>query len=305
MAIRRQAFEWRNVCPIGQKYTIGHPVLNPVPSSTANNYWLPSSNIIKTRSTGVVNAYSQIVSPAIDGGRPIPIFTGQHGNNIKTSAHVLAIQMVIIDSLACWPPEANVNVFVNDTYFFEAPDYSAINGLSGFTVPFPEPNYPQYFTVESFKDGIDPPIYILPGDTWGVYVTFPEKTFAGSQVFGTGTSQPDGTSNTGSFPTSGPQYSYQPSWATGGPPNYDNQANRPEADYELARVFVKYLLIDGADFLIAQKMLEIGLPVNADSIVKYRQDLIRWQLTSDVVEGTLDEELIRETGMTTRRSQLP
>lgn len=303
MAIRRQAYEWRNVCPIGQKYVIGHPVLDPVPSTLTGNFE-PTTGSDKVPSTGVTD--SQIVSPVIAGGHPTPVFTGMHGNNLKTSAHVLAIQMVIIDSLSCWPPEANVNVFVNDTYYFEAPDYSAINGLSGFTVPFPEPNYPQYFTVESFKDGIDPPIYIFPGDTWGVYVTFPEKTNVGSLVWGTGTSQPTGLSNAGAFPAGQPQYWYQPTWATGNPtPTFNNEARRPEADYELARVFVKYLLIDGADFLIAKKMIDIGLPVTARSIVKFRQDLIRWQLTSDVVEGTLDEELIRETGMTTRRSALP
>ena len=301
MAIRRQAYEWRNVCPIGQKSVIGHPVLDPVPSTLTGN-WVYTAP--RSRSTGVQD--SQIVAPTIEGGLPIPIFTGMQGNTLKTSAHVLAIQMVIIDSLSCWPPEANVNVFVNDTYYFEAPDYSAIRGLSGFTVPFPEPNYPQYFTVESFKDGIDPPIYIFPGDTWGVYLTFPEKTNAGSIVWGTGTSQPTGLSNSGAFPAGGPQYTYSPTWATGtAAPVFTNTARRPYADYELARVFVKYLLIDGADFLIAKKMLDIGLPVNAQSIVKFRQDLIRWQLTSDVVEGTLDEELIRETGMTTRRSPLP
>ena len=40
--------------------------------------------------------------------------TGGYGNNTKTSAHVLANQMVIIDSLACWPPDANLNIFIDD-----------------------------------------------------------------------------------------------------------------------------------------------------------------------------------------------
>ena len=52
-------------------------------------------------------------------------------------------------------------------------------------------------------------------------------------------------------------------------------------------------------------MLDIGLPITHKNINKFRQDLTRWQLTSDVVEGTLDEELIIETGATTRRSALP
>lgn len=293
MAIRRQAYEWRNVCPLGNQYTIGHPVLDPNPI-------VPPVSLDYE-----VGINSQVVSPVIRGGHPTPIFTGMHGNNLKTSAHVLAIQLIIIDSLSCWPPEANVNVFVNDTYYFEAPDYSAIRGLSGYTVPFPEPNYPQYFTLESFKDGIDPPIYILPGDTWGVYITFPEQTFAGSNVWGVGTSQPDGKSNSGGFATTEPQYRYTPSWATGAGPSYPTTATIPTQDYEIARVFVKYLLIDGADFLIAKKMLDIGIPVTHKNINKFRQDLTRWQLTSDVVEGNLNEELIRETGVTTRRSALP
>ena len=171
MAIRRQAYEWRNVCPIGNQFTIGHPVLDPNPI-------VPPVSLDYE-----VGINSQVVSPVIRGGHPTPIFTGMHGNNLNTSAHVLAIQMIIIDSLSCWPPEANVNVFVNDTYYFEAPDYSAISGLSGYTVPFPEPNYPQYFTLESFKDGIDPPIYILPGDTV-VFLHFSQNVASGKRLLG-------------------------------------------------------------------------------------------------------------------------
>ena len=94
-------------------------------------------------------------------------------------------------------------------------------------------------------------------------------------------------------------------WATGAGASYPTTATIPTQDYEIGRVFVKYLLIDGADFLIAKKMLDIGLPITHKNINKFRQDLTRWQLTSDVVEGTLDEELIIETGATTRRSALP
>jgi len=154
MAVRRQAYEWRNVIPTysdnqsrynRDPYVIGHPVLD------CNPYVAPESNPTSTSTPPTANyaasLNNNIASPLIPGNLPIGLFTGGYGNNTKTSAHVLANQMVIIDSLACWPPDANLNIFIDNNYYYDAPDFSAINGLSGYTVPFPEPNYANIFTV--------------------------------------------------------------------------------------------------------------------------------------------------------------
>ncbi|MBP98859.1 hypothetical protein CMK18_23160 [Candidatus Poribacteria bacterium] len=316
MAVRRQAYEWRNVIPcyndsplyydLSESYVVGHPVLdcNPyvAPEANPTNLSTPPSN------NYVDNLNQNIAVPLIKGGYPIGLFTGGFGNNTKTSAHVLANQMVIIDSLSCWPPDANLNVFVDENYYYDAPDYSAINGLSGYTVPFPEPNYANIFTVESFKEGIDPPIYIMPGSTWGVFITFAELTAAdGSTLLGTG-QQARNTTISAPFARN-----TLPTWegkADGAPPNTWNVPGgvgykKDLQEQDIARGFVKYLLIDGADFLVAKKMIDIGIPVTEKNLQEFKQNLTRWQLRTDIHEGDLDEELIRETGMTTRRSALP
>ena len=318
MAVTRQAFEWRNVIPSfvtaatrqnlyeGDPSVIGHPILD------CNPFSLPLITPVYN-STAPSNDYENdlndnIATPLIPGNMPIGLFTGGYGNNIKTSAHVLDNQMVIIDALACWPPDANLNIFVDENYYYDAPDFSAINGLSGYTVPFPEPNYSNIFTVESFKSGIDPPIYILPGSTWGVFITFASTVGAGTPTYGTGE---QGISNP--LPSSYHRNTL-PTWegkTTGADPttwNVLSQLSSPKSDLEdhdIARGFVKYLLIDGADFLVAKKMMDIGLPITEQGLQRFKQDLTRWQIRADVHEGNIDDELIKETGMTTRRTALP
>lgn len=318
MAVRRQAYEWRNVIPTysdnqsrynRDPYVIGHPVLdcNPYVAPESN----PTSASTPPSADYANNLNNNIASPLIQGNLPIGLFTGGYGNNTKTSAHVLANQMVIIDSLACWPPDANLNIFIDENYYYDAPDYSAINGLSGYTVPFPEPNYANIFTVESFKKGIDPPIYVMPGSTWGVFITFAEIVQGSTLLYGTGQQ----AKNFSDLTTEGDvARNTLPTWegkAEGADPSLWNVAStvanykRDLQDRDIARGFVKYLLVDGADFLIAKKMMDIGLPVTEKGLQQFKQNLTRWQLRADIHEGDLDEELIRETGMTTRRSALP
>lgn len=245
MSVRRQAAEWRNVVPQGVTVVKPqHPILGR---------WTTADEVAgRTYEETIVGA--QVVANI-----PVDMFNGGIGNNLATTAQLTATQLIVLDSLACWPLDASINIHIDDTYYFEAPDYSSIKGLSGYMVPFPEPNALNIFTHEVFQHGIDPPIYIFPGQTWGVYISL-EQTAGGSS---------------------------------------------PTADDQLVRCFVKYLLIDGSDFLISQKMLELGIPVTWSNIQKFRQDLTRFQLMADIGEGDLDEELIRETGVTTRRRPVP
>lgn len=245
MAIRRQAAEWRNVVPQGdRKVKPTHPVLGR---------WTPDDE------TAGRTYNETIATIGINPGEIVGCFTGGIGNNLITSAHLQVTEMIIIDSLACWPPDASVNIFVNDTYYFEAPDYSSIDGLSGYTVPFPEPNEQGIFTFESFREGIEPPIVIEPESTWGIYYSVEQATH-------------DGT---------------------------------PTRDGQIARVFVKYLLIDGADLLLAQQMQKLGIPITWMEIQRFRQDLIRHGLMADIGDEAFHNDLINQTGVTTRRRPLP
>ena len=139
MAVRRQAFEWRNVIPCYNDsqtlyttlpYVLGHPVLdcNPyvAPEAIPTNLSTPPSKEYRYDVFGcevLVNLNTNIAVPLISGNQPIGLFTGGYGNNTKTSAHVLENQMIIIDSLGCWPPDANLNIFVDENYYYDAPDF--------------------------------------------------------------------------------------------------------------------------------------------------------------------------------------
>lgn len=221
MAITRQAYEWRGVVPQGTVVSkIGHPILGR---------WTSDDE-----SAG--RTYSEtIVVPDLPDGSPVDIWTGGRGNNLKTSAMLKADQLIIIDGLACWPPDANINVYVDDTYYFEAPDYSSIDGLTGNMVPFPEPNARNIFTHEAFRNGLYPPIIIEPGSTWGVF------------------------------------------WSQ----DTANGTFNPTSDDQIPRAFVRYFLVDGPDVLVAQQLQKLGMPLTLRNFVRYRQDLLRWQIMGD------------------------
>ena len=46
----------------------------------------------------------------------------------------------------------------------------------------------------------------------------------------------------------------------------------------MRRCFVKYLLIDGADSIVANRLLDAGWPLTVENIWKYKQDIIRSHL---------------------------
>ena len=221
MAIARQAYEWRAVVPEGTSVSkTGHTVLGRWTSEdqTAGRHYSET-----------------IVVPDLPEGFPVDIWTGGKGNNLKTSAMLKADQLIIIDGLACWPPDANINVFVDDTYYFEAPDYSSIDGLTGNMVPFPEPNARNIFTHETFRDGLYPPIIVEPGSTWGVF------------------------------------------WSQ----DTANGTFSPTEDDQIPRAFVRYFLVDGPDVLVAQQLQKLGIPLTLRNFVRYRQDVLRWQIMGD------------------------
>ena len=115
MAVRRQAYEWRNVVAANpdrktqasvkgaKTYCLGYPVLdcNPYVTPIANWGIPPGSDPPKPPENQYNNNINDnIIIPVIPGGQPVGLFTGQFGNNIKTSAQVLENQMIIIDFLS-------------------------------------------------------------------------------------------------------------------------------------------------------------------------------------------------------------
>ena len=66
----------------------------------------------------------------------------------------------------------------------------------------------------------------------------------------------------------------------------------PTTDNDIARGYVRYLLVDGADQLVAMKLLKANIPVSADNIQWYKQELIRNKLQQDLgIKQTLQETL--------------
>ena len=235
--IRRQAYEWRNVVPTDHvgNYFLGHPVFNP--------------------SVGVR-------SPAIPAGKYIDIFTGGYGNNLDNTADVRATQFIIIDAIAGWDgtkigipgggngkQSAFVGIRVETTRYFQNPDGSLQDGLPTNIVPFPDTigvagGIDSVFTFGDFANGLPTPVYILPGQTWGVEFLLPD-----------------------------------------GSPSYT-----VENDYEVHRAFVKYLLLEDSDAVVALKLLMDGIPVTVENINRYKRSLVRQQLYLDganpIPEGT-------------------
>jgi hypothetical protein len=47
---------------------------------------------------------------------------------------------------------------------------------------------------------------------------------------------------------------------------------------QINKCFVKYLLIDGADAIVARRLLDAGWPLTVENVWKYKQDIVRTHL---------------------------
>ena len=224
MSLRRQAYEWRNIVPTGTKVSnTGHPILT-------------------YDAAGNVQATVQQIDP----NRPIDIMIGGIGNNLEEPAELRANQFIVIDSVACWPISSAINLRIGTTRYFQDPSGIPSAGMTGAAMPFLPSDATQQFT--GHYNVLIPPIYVLPGQSWGIEYTATETLNSGSPV--------------------------------------------PTSDSEIARAYVRYLLIDGADMLVAMKLLESNIPVSSETIQWYKRTLIRHSLMADVAsEESLGEVL--------------
>jgi len=227
MSLRRQAYEWRNIVP-GTTAVVsntGHPILT-----------YDSAASVEAR---VIQLNASV---------PIDIMVGDIGNNLEEPAENLATQFVVIDGIGSYPYQAALNIRVGTTRYFQNPDGIPIDGMPAGAMPFQPVNVSVGQQNIGFFATMRPPVYVLPGQTWGIEFT------------------PWATLNTGS-PV-------------------------PASDLNIARAYVRYLLVDGPDQLIAMRLLNENIPVNADNIQWYKQQLIRNRLMADLgMKETLEETL--------------
>jgi hypothetical protein len=64
-------------------------------------------------------------------------------------------------------------------------------------------------------------------------------------------------------------------------------------DIWIPRVYLEYVLFDGADSLIAYELTQRDMPVSVETVMKYKQMLIRHQLMADIHEKKENEEKLK------------
>jgi len=143
MAMRSQVYEWSNLAPSG------------------------SGSTLSRRTTDDVVAMSSGVQTSV--------FTGGIGYNITKPAETTATQFVVIEDIACSPTSGSVEggsvqIRINTTDYFQNPDVTAMNGVSGLASPYPR----------GISDGTNnllksfdlyPDVYVLPGQVFDVLFT--------------------------------------------------------------------------------------------------------------------------------------
>ncbi len=131
----------------------------------------------------------------MDLGVATSIFTGGKGNNIKNKAKTKEMQFIVVENFGCtptvffpgenngsiWPiadyrgrkirnalggPRAYIQFVVNTTGYFKDSDGVPRNGLPGNIAPYPLTS--QFSVCLERKQ---PPVYILPTQTWDMTIT--------------------------------------------------------------------------------------------------------------------------------------
>ena len=139
---------------------------------------------------------SEWTGPSVmDLGVATSIFTGGKGNNIKNKAKTKEMQFIVVENFGCtptvffpgkingsiWPvgdyrgrkirnalggPRAYIQFIVNTTGYFKDSDGVPRNGLPGNVAPYPLTT--QFSVCLERKQ---PPVYILPTQTWDMTIT--------------------------------------------------------------------------------------------------------------------------------------
>ena len=191
-----------------------------------------------------VTALNRFYTHPLPRRKAVSIFNGGIGNNLDMPAALKAYQYVVIDSIGVWPPPLHAQIVVNTTKYFQDPDNvpSRDGGLGGFVIPFPNGQIMYSATPSMFSQAVlnyDYADGLMPA------VIIRPGDLWDIQV----TNQ-------------------QPASATA----------EGDPDSLVNKCFVKYLLIDGADSIVAKRLIDAGWPLSVENIWQYKQDLLRTHL---------------------------
>ena len=174
--------------------------------------------------------------------QPVDVFIGDIGNNIDIPGQLKAFQYIVLDAVAVFPPTLHAQIYVGTSRYFQDPDNvpSRDGGISGFAVPFPN--------GAAWVNSGGSIVNLINYDfTKGL---MPPIIIEPGQVWGV-----EVTSSV----------------------NVASVVNTA-TEQQIQKCFVKYLLIDGADCLVAKRLLEAGWPLTVENIWAYKQDLFKTHL---------------------------
>ena len=163
-----------------------------------------------------------------------------------------------INFLYDYTPNGFLNVVINDAQYYENPDGTTCMGISGDAAPWPiQPGIgiPQY--------SLRPNIYVLPGQTFDIQYT----------------------ANT-DMPALATWLRAIGDRTVGGTPA--DVRYRPATLWDFSQVFFDYWLFEGAEALICQKLIKLGIEITPDSVDWYKQMILNMEgLETDTYEKYL------------------
>ena len=151
MSMRSQVYEWSNLAPSGQEFTLRRTTADLPKALTAN--------------------------------REYDLFIGGVGLNITKPAETTATQFIVIEDIACSPTlNGAVQIRINTTDYFQNPDVTDMVGIPGLASPYPRgapsgvisnATTTSSVTNDNILKSFDlyPDVYVLPGQTFQILYT--------------------------------------------------------------------------------------------------------------------------------------
>ncbi len=151
MSMRSQVYEWSNLAPATQDFTLRR--------TTAD------------------------VPKALTADREYDLFIGGVGLNITKPAETTATQFIVIEDIACSPTlNGAVQIRINTTDYFQNPDVTDMVGIPGLASPYPRgapstvnltAGAATLVDTDNILKSFDlyPDVYVLPGQTFQILYT--------------------------------------------------------------------------------------------------------------------------------------
>jgi len=179
----------------------------------------------------------------ITAGRKYDIFTGSEGSGITVPARANSTEFIVVEELALSPNQGgNVQLSIGTTDYFVNPDGTTPDGIPAEMAPYPCGAASSSNSAAGGENIALAPSFVLNPP---VYVLPGQKwsmIYTSSQGIGAGGGNEGGT----------------------------------------AAVMVSYTLYDGPDSMIANKLLEMGVPVSSSNVDWYKQQLLEKSIQEEV-----------------------